>query len=485
MHTHDDLGTLARGPKSAALEPDSLGPDVSRVAHAGGPMSPASVLELQRLAGNATVSRLLAPEEEADAGAAARSPVLEVVGQGGGQPLEPGLRGEMESSMGADFGDVRIHTDAHASDSARSVRANAYTVGQDVVFRSDRWAPDTAEGKRTLAHELTHVVQQSAGPVAGTEAPGGIRQSDPADEFEQGSDATADAVMAGVRPSSVAGGTTTASAQRQPAEEELEQLQASYVKRQDDDEKPEEAKKGVAKAGTELAERLRPEDKAKIQAGAIDPLRFLLPAVGEKPAGMLAAALQGIAPLINGVPAIGNTKEYLFDAANQVKIASNSLLASEDPAGAKVEAISFLSGDVGRAMAIAAAIREMPPPKEGENRPYDPSVASTLESGVVEPLRFAVRELQADKPDFDIMLARTESVERLLSGIESVPDPVKKQLRELAGSVTVHLNLVLAAKGDKTLTLQRARGGISVAIAILGALAGSDTPDAEPAAPTG
>jgi hypothetical protein len=243
MHSHDE--PLASRPKRAAPRPDSPSADVSRAAEGGGPMSPASMLELQRLAGNSTVSRLVAPDDEHDGAAAdaVRSPVLDVVGQGGGQPLEPGLRGEMESRLGVDFGDVRIHADAHASESAKSVQANAYTVGQDVVFRSDQWAPGTDEGKRTLAHELTHVVQQSAGPVAGTEAAGGIRLSDPNDEFEQAADATADAAMAGAGPSSVLGGAAPASAQRQPVEEEEleeEELQGSYAQRQGDEEELEE-----------------------------------------------------------------------------------------------------------------------------------------------------------------------------------------------------------------------------------------------------
>ena len=129
-------------------------------------------------------------DEPADGG---RSPVLDVVGKGGGEPLTPDVRGEMEARLGADFGGVRVHRDGAASDSARAVDANAYTVGQDVVFRSDRWDPSSTEGKKTLAHELTHVVRQASGPVAGSPAPGGIDVSSPDDEFERAADRTANA----------------------------------------------------------------------------------------------------------------------------------------------------------------------------------------------------------------------------------------------------------------------------------------------------
>src|SRR5262245_24532558 len=78
-----------------------------------------------------------------------------------GTPLEPALRHDMEHRFGHDFARVRLHTDAAADQSARQVNANAYTVGHDIVFRAGRFAPATHGGRRLLAHELTHVVQQS------------------------------------------------------------------------------------------------------------------------------------------------------------------------------------------------------------------------------------------------------------------------------------------------------------------------------------
>jgi len=80
---------------------------------------------------------------------------------GQGQPLEPSLRQEMEQSFGHDFAKVRVHTDAEAGQSARDLDAQAYTVGQSIVFGAGRFAPGTPAGRRLIAHELTHVVQQS------------------------------------------------------------------------------------------------------------------------------------------------------------------------------------------------------------------------------------------------------------------------------------------------------------------------------------
>lgn len=150
-------------------------------------LSSAAVLHLQRTAGNSAVVSLLGDDDW--------SPVLDVVGKGGGSPLEPALRDDMERQLGADFSDVRVHTDPQAAASATAVQARAYTVGNEIVFGHGAYAPATAEGKHTLAHELTHVVQQRKGPVPGTDTGTGIAVSDPADPFEQQAEATAREAM--------------------------------------------------------------------------------------------------------------------------------------------------------------------------------------------------------------------------------------------------------------------------------------------------
>jgi hypothetical protein len=85
---------------------------------------------------------------------------------GPGQPLDPATRNFMESRFGYDFSRVRVHSDDRAAESARSVNALAYTVGQDVVFGAGRYAREAIESHRLLAHELTHVIQQSVGSAA-------------------------------------------------------------------------------------------------------------------------------------------------------------------------------------------------------------------------------------------------------------------------------------------------------------------------------
>jgi Domain of unknown function (DUF4157) len=81
-----------------------------------------------------------------------------------GVPFNPPLRHDMEQRFGYDFSRVRVHSDAVAAQSARDVRADAFTVGNDVVFGAGKFAPGTQDGRRLIAHELTHVVQQT-GPA--------------------------------------------------------------------------------------------------------------------------------------------------------------------------------------------------------------------------------------------------------------------------------------------------------------------------------
>ncbi|GHJ45261.1 hypothetical protein Cs7R123_26030 [Catellatospora sp. TT07R-123] len=150
------------------------------------------LLTLQRSAGNAAVAAALEDTEQQ------RSPVLDVIGHGGGSPMPAGLRTDMESRFGgADFSSVRLHTGGPAADSAASVQAQAYTVGDEIVLGAGREDVHSDAGRHTVAHELTHVLQQRGGAVDGTEQGGGVRVSDPGDRFERAAEANAAAVLAG------------------------------------------------------------------------------------------------------------------------------------------------------------------------------------------------------------------------------------------------------------------------------------------------
>jgi hypothetical protein len=82
--------------------------------------------------------------------------------KGGGQPLSKSTRAFFEPRFGRDFSQVRVHTDKRAAILAKSMNAKAFTTGKDVVFGSGQYSPETTPGKRLLAHELTHTLQQTS-----------------------------------------------------------------------------------------------------------------------------------------------------------------------------------------------------------------------------------------------------------------------------------------------------------------------------------
>lgn len=123
-------------------------------------------------------------------------PVVHEVLRSSGQPLDVATRSFFEPSFAHDFSHVRVHTDAKAAESARAVNARAYTVGRDMVFAAGQYSATTGSGQRLLAHELAHVVQQSAGTAA--VQPNSISEThDPA---EREAESAAQAISMGERP---------------------------------------------------------------------------------------------------------------------------------------------------------------------------------------------------------------------------------------------------------------------------------------------
>lgn len=241
MRGHEHEGEAAfrpRGDRPEREEHDLMG----KAAAAGRAdvLGPAGMLGLQRTVGNAGASAVV--EEE--------SPVHGVI-RSGGAPLDAGVREDMEARFGTDFSGVRVHTGGQASESAKSVNAQAYTVGDNIVFQDGKYDPASDSGKHMLAHELTHVVQQRNGPVDGTDAGGGVKVSDPSDRFEREASANADRVMSAPAPAPAVqrhedhAGHDHVQREEAPAEEEAPEeeaapVQGMFVQRQDDEATEEE-----------------------------------------------------------------------------------------------------------------------------------------------------------------------------------------------------------------------------------------------------
>lgn len=155
-----------------------------------------AVIQLLRKAGHPWAQDQPNPDcgrPRTEQAAVQRSAVHDVLGTPG-QPLDAATRADMEARLGADFSDVRIHSDTAARASATEIGARAYTSGNHIVVG------EGGGDRHTLAHELTHVIQQRRGPVAGTAHGNGLRLSDPSDSFEREADATATRVMRPLAP---------------------------------------------------------------------------------------------------------------------------------------------------------------------------------------------------------------------------------------------------------------------------------------------
>ncbi|MBV8935131.1 MAG: DUF4157 domain-containing protein, partial [Alphaproteobacteria bacterium] len=201
------------------------------------------VEQLQRIAGNTAVSTL----------AALRNP-----GSTGGEPLPDQLRGELETRFGEDFEGVRIHADGRAADAAAALHAKAYTLGENIVFGVRRFAPETFEGRRLLAHELAHVVQQRRG--------GGLPELRQGSALELAADQAALSVATGAGPVAVNGAAGIGIA-RETDEDEIDKALSTWTKLDQQTEEEARRKPGPPPKRDTTTATTNPPPKAD----AVDP----------------------------------------------------------------------------------------------------------------------------------------------------------------------------------------------------------------------
>jgi hypothetical protein len=177
---HADQETTARPPRAQVADPVA--------APTTRPKTAAEVVALQRAIGNEAVAAILGEDAVAQ-----RATTHEVLGSTG-RPLAVPVRADMEARLGADFSAVRVHTGPAAEQSATALGARAYTSGENVVLGAG------GDDRHTLAHELTHVIQQRSGPVSGTDNGDGLSVSDPSDTFERAAEESAHRALDGPAP---------------------------------------------------------------------------------------------------------------------------------------------------------------------------------------------------------------------------------------------------------------------------------------------
>ncbi len=178
------------------------------------------LLQMQHQYGNSYVQRMMGLSRKAEGEAAVTPDVESAIAQkrGSGQPLDRAVQRQMESAFGSDFSGVRVHTDTTADQLNHQLAARAFTTGHDIFFKQGEYAPGSSQGKELLAHELTHVVQQSGGIALK------LAIGEPNDVYEQEADQVAQLVMQSEQVGAATEGAAEPSQRQMP--EELVQTKA-------------------------------------------------------------------------------------------------------------------------------------------------------------------------------------------------------------------------------------------------------------------
>jgi uncharacterized protein DUF4157 len=184
MSAHAQVGVKQNVPQMPSPAPAPFG-TLQRKCSCGGMASNGGECE------SCKKKKALQRQAAGSAGPAVAPPIVHQVLRSPGRPLDPGTRAFFEPRFGHDFSKVRIHSDAEAAASARMVNALAYTAGSQIVFAQGHYRPAEPEGRRLLAHELTHVVQQ---PEGGENFPS-LRVGEIDSPFEREADNIAGAVV--------------------------------------------------------------------------------------------------------------------------------------------------------------------------------------------------------------------------------------------------------------------------------------------------
>ncbi len=151
---------------------------------------PETIQLLQERYGNNEVRRIVQPqllqEPVVDQSRTLDKQIVDEIqrARGGGQPLESEISSQATQKFGKSLDNVRVHTDRKSDQISRQINARAFTIGNDIFFRSGAYSPNSEHGKQTLLHELTHVVQQSS---SGTSS-GPLKLGEPDDQYEREAD---------------------------------------------------------------------------------------------------------------------------------------------------------------------------------------------------------------------------------------------------------------------------------------------------------
>lgn len=192
MHVYDEKGKAkpkaARTTIEASKETNPLKESTPQPR-----VDPTYLKEMQQTVGNSAVQRFLA-QRNAQGAADVDEETAAAINQqrGSGQTLDDNMAVRAGQAMGHDFSNVTVHTDSEADQLSQALGARAFTTGSDIFFKEGTYNPASSDGQHLIAHELTHVVQQSGSAPA---VQGKMRVNDPNDAYEAEADQVANKVM--------------------------------------------------------------------------------------------------------------------------------------------------------------------------------------------------------------------------------------------------------------------------------------------------
>ena len=233
-------------------------------------LRPEDVLAAQQQLGNQVVQRALDDGDQrrglTDAQGNLRDDISSSIQQsrGSGSSLPKDLQTEIGRKLGHDFSNVRLHTDQKADKLSRTINARAFTIGSDIYFKGGVFAPTTREGRETLIHELTHVVQQSQSSASSGKlklgSPHSAMEKEADQKGKQGSQSTMSAPVGAVQRSE-----DEEEIQMQPEDEEILQMQSDEeeIQMQSDEEE-------IQMQSDEEEIQMQPDAGGVVQRGFLD-----------------------------------------------------------------------------------------------------------------------------------------------------------------------------------------------------------------------
>jgi hypothetical protein len=224
MSEHQKTHQSAQQAKSGKVTKPEVNPrqklDPQQIMDAPETLRPEDVLNAQQVLGNQVVQRALDKNPRREDSTDEQGNLLPEISdqineaRGGGNPLPSDIQNEARQTLGSSFKDVRLHTGEEADAISRRISARAFTIGKDIFFKKDAYAPGTTQGRETLIHELTHVKQQS-----GSRTGGKLKLGERGSAMEQQADQMGKQAARGI-------GKAASQVQRMPFEEDELQMQA-------------------------------------------------------------------------------------------------------------------------------------------------------------------------------------------------------------------------------------------------------------------